>query len=86
MQFVKKFLEKNLKKGFIEASSALCLSPIMLAVKPGKGVRFCVDYIRLNKLTVKNTYPIPLIKKTLAQLKNAKVFTKINIRQAFYKL
>ena len=86
LQFVKKFLEKNLKKGFIKTSNSLCLSSIMLAVKPGGGVRFCVDYKRLNELTIKNAYPIPLIKETLAQLKNAKIFTKINIRQAFYKL
>ena len=86
LQFVKKFLEENLKKEFIKASNALCLSPIMLAVKPSEGVRFCVDYRRLNKLIVKDAYPIPLIKKTLVQLKNAKVFMKIDIRQAFHKL
>ena len=79
LQFVRKFLEENLKKRFIKASSAPYLSPIMLAVKPGRGVRFCVDYRRLNKLTVKDAYLIPLIEKTLAQLKNAKVFPKIDI-------
>ena len=79
LQFVKKFLEENLKKRFIEASSAPCLSPIMLAVKPGRGVRFCVDYRRLNELTIKDAYPILLIEETLAQLKNAKVFSKIDI-------
>ena len=86
LQFVKKFVEKHLKKRFIEASSAPCSSPIMLAVKPGGGVWFYVDYRRLNKLTVKDAYPIPLIEETLAQLKNAKVFTKIDIWQAFHKL
>ena len=86
LQFVKKFLEENLKKGFIKDSNAPCLSPIMLAAKPGKSVRFCVDYRRLNKLTIKDAYPIPLIEETLAQLKNAKIFTKIDIRQAFHKL
>ena len=79
LQFVKKFLEKNLKKRFIKASNAPCLSPIMLAVKPGKSVRFCVDYRRLNKLTIKDAYLIPLIKETLVQLKNAKIFMKIDI-------
>ena len=43
LEFVKKFLEKHLKKGFIEASSAPCSSPILLAKKPGGGIRFCVD-------------------------------------------
>ena len=86
LQFVKKFLEEHLKKGFIEASSAPCSSRIMLAAKPGEGIRFCVDYRRLNELTKKDAYPIPLIEETLAQLKNAKLFTKIDIRQAFHKL
>ena len=86
LQFVKKFVKEHLKKQFIEASSAPCLSPIMLAVKPGRGVQFCVDYKKLNKLTVKNAYLIPLIEETLVQLKNAKIFTKIDIRQAFHKL
>ena len=51
LAFVKKFLEDNLEKGFIEASNALCSSPIMLAVKPGGGIHFCMDYQKLNKLT-----------------------------------
>ena len=79
LEFVKKFLEENLKKGFIKASRAPCSSPILLAKKPGGGIRFCVDYRKLNKLTKKDAYPIPLIAETLAQLKGAKVFTKIDI-------
>ena len=86
LHFVKKFLKKHLKKRFIKANSAPCSSQIMLAAKPGRGIRFCINYKCLNKLTKKDAYPIPLIEKTLAQLKNAKVFTKINICQAFYKL
>ena len=42
--FIKKFLEDNLKKSFIKASSVSCSSPIMLAVKTGVGIRFCIDY------------------------------------------
>ena len=84
--FVKKFLEDNLKKGFIEASSALCSLPIMLAVKLGGGIHFCVNYQKLNELTKKDTYPIPLIAKTLAQSSYARVFTKIDIQQTFHEL
>ena len=80
LQFVKKFLEEHLKKGFIEANSALCSLRIMLAAKPGGDIRFCANYRHLNELIKKDTYPIPLIKETLAQLKNAKVFMKIDIR------
>ena len=86
LQFMKKFLEEHLKKEFIEASSALCLSRIMLTAKPGGGIRFYVDYRHLNKLTKKDAYPIPLIEETLAQLRSTKVFMKINICQVFHKL
>ena len=86
LQFVKKFLEKHLKKRFIEASSASCFSQIMLAAKLEGGIRFCVDYKHLNKLIKKDAYLILLIKETLVQLKNAKVFTNIDIRQVFHKL
>ena len=86
LKFVKKFLEEHLKKGFIEASSALCSSPILLAKKPGGGIRFCVDYQKLNLLTKKDAYPLPLIVETIARLKKAVIFTKIDIRQAFHKL
>ena len=62
--FVKKFLEDNLKKGFIKVSSTSCSSLIMLAVKPGSSICFCIGYQKLNKLTKKDTYPISLIVKT----------------------
>ena len=83
---MRNFLEKNLKKGFIEVSKAFCSSLILLVKKPGRGIWFCVDYRKLNELTKKDAYPILLIAETLAQLKGAKVFTKIDIRQAFHKL
>ena len=86
LEFVKKFLEEHLKKRFIKASSAPCSSPILLAKKPGGGIRFCVDYQKLNSLTKKDAYSLPLIAETIAQLKKAVIFTKINIRQAFHKL
>ena len=86
LKCVKKFLEEHLKKRFIEASKAPCSSLILLAKKPGGSIRFCVDYKRLNALIKKDAYSIPLIAETLAQLKRAKVFTKIDIWQAFHKL
>ena len=86
LEFVKKFLEEHLKKRFIEASSAPCSSLILLAKKPGDGIRFCVDYRKLNELTKKDAYSLSLIAETIARLKKAVIFTKIDIRQAFHKL
>ena len=53
LELVKKFLEEYLKRGFIEASRAPCSSPILLVRKSGGGVRFCVNYRKLNALTKK---------------------------------
>ena len=81
---VKRYLDSHLAKGFIQASLASYSSPVLFVRKPGGRIRFCVDYQRLNAITKKDRYPILLIEETLAQLKGAKYFTKIAIRQAFY--
>ena len=83
---VKRYLDSHLAKGFIQASSASYSSPVLFVKKPGGGIRFCVDYKRLNAITKKDRYPIPLIEETLAQLEGAKYFTKIDICQAFYRI
>ena len=83
---VKRYLDSHLAKGFIQASSAPYSSLVLFVKKPGGGIRFCVDYRRLNAITKKDRYPIPLIEETLAQLEGAKYFTKIDIRQAFYRI
>ena len=57
----------------------------MLFVKKANGsLRFCVDFRKLNALTYKDRYPLPLIDETLARLAKAKVYTKLDICQAFY--
>lgn len=83
---LKKYLEDHLRKGFIRSSSSPAASPVMFVRKPGGGLRLCVDYRGLNALTVKNRYPIPLIKETLEQLSKAKIFTKLDIVAAFNRL
>ena len=59
LKFVINFLEKNLKKGFIEASKASCSSPILLTKKLDRRIGFCVDYKKLNELTKKNVLEHP---------------------------
>jgi hypothetical protein len=51
-----------------------------MARKPGGGLRFCVDYRKLNALTKKDRYPLPLIDEILQRLTKAKIFTKLDIR------
>jgi hypothetical protein len=59
---------------------------VLLVRKLGGGLRFCVDYRGLNDVTIKNRYPIPLIRETLDKLARAKFFSKFNIIAAFNKI
>jgi len=86
LEVLRQWLTENLNKGFIRASSSPCASPVMFVKKPDGGLRFCVDYRKLNAITIKNRYPLPLIQETLARLSKAKYFTKIDIIAAFNRL
>lgn len=58
---LKKYLENNLYKKFISANTSSAASLVLFVKKPGKRLRFCVDYQKLNAITVKDKYLIPLI-------------------------
>jgi hypothetical protein len=86
LRITKQYLVDNLGKGFIVLSRALYASPILFVKKPSGGLRFYINFRKLNTLTRKDRYPLPLINKTLARISQAKIFTKLNIRQAFYRI
>ena len=83
---LRKTLLELLDKGFIRVSHSPAGAPVLFARKPGGGLRFCVDYRALNAVTVKDRYPLPLIKGTLRQLSSAKWFTKLDVRAAFHRI
>jgi len=62
---LRKHLEENLGKGFIRASRSPTASPVIFVRKLGGRLHFYMDYRALNGITIKNRYPIPLIKETL---------------------
>ena len=84
LELVKAYLKDHLKKGFIVPSNTSYASPVLFVKKSEGGWCFCIDYQKLNAITKKNRYPLPLIEETLAQLARAKVFIKLDVRQAFY--
>jgi transposase InsO family protein len=86
LEAAKQYIQDNLHKGFIAPSGAPFASPILFSRKHDGGLRFCVDYRKLNAITKKNQYPLPLIDETLERLSRAKFFTKLDIRQAFHKI
>jgi hypothetical protein len=80
---LKKWLKENLRKGFIRPSLLFAAFPVLFVKKADKGLHFCVDYQKLNNISVKNRYPLPLIKFFLNNLKEMKYFVKINIMFVF---
>ena len=83
---LRKTLSDYLGKGFIRVSNSLAAALVLFAKKPGGGLRFCVDYRALNKLTKKDRYPLPLIQETLQSLGKAKWFTKLDVITAFHRI
>jgi len=87
LQATKKYIMENLSKGFITPSKNNPFAfPILFVKKADGSLRMCVDYRRLNEITKKDPYPLPLIDEILPRLLNAKFMTKIDIRQAFHKI
>ncbi len=86
LQKVKDYLIEHLNKSFISSSSVPYASLILFAEKKDDSLRFCVDYRKLNALTKRDRYPLPLIDETLARIQGSKDLTRLNIIVAFNKL
>jgi hypothetical protein len=76
---MQKYLTNNLSKGFIVDSKALFASFVIFVCKANRSLRFCINYRKLNAITKKNCYLLPLINEMLARLAKAKIFTKLDI-------
>jgi len=83
LEACKKWIEENLDKGFIRASSSPAGAPILFVKKGDGSLRLVVDYRGINEGTVKNRYPLPLIRKTLMRISKARFFTKLDVRGAY---
>ena len=77
------YLADNLEKGFIQSSKSLVGPPILFVKKKDGSLRLCVDYRGLNKIMVRNRYPLPLIPELLHHLRTTHVFSKIDLRGAY---
>jgi len=86
LQKVKKYLIEHLNKEFIFFSFASYVSLILFAEKKDESLRFCVDYRKLNALTKRDHYSLPLIDETFARIQESKYLTRLNIIVAFNKL
>ncbi|GJS84754.1 putative reverse transcriptase domain-containing protein [Tanacetum coccineum] len=73
-------------KGFIRPSSSPRGAPVLFAKKKDLSFRMCIDYRELNKLTVKNRYPLPRIDDLFDQLQGSQFFSKIDLRSGYHQL
>jgi hypothetical protein len=86
LDVLKKYIDENLRKGFIRHSQSPAGAPILFVKKPDGTLRLCVDYRGLNNITIKNKYPLPLIGELLDRVGKAKRFTKLDMRDGYHRL
>ncbi|XXG88652.1 hypothetical protein AAC387_Pa12g0844 [Persea americana] len=79
-------LQELLSKGFIRPSVSPWGAPVLFVKKKDGSWRMCIDYRRLNHMTVKNKYPLPRIDELFDQLQGAAYFSKIDLRSGYYQL
>ena len=83
---LKSQLEELLEKKFVRPSVSPWGAPVLLVKKKDGTMRLCVDYRELNKVTIKNKYPLPRIDDLMDQLVGASVFSKIDLRSGYHQI
>ncbi|GJS16764.1 putative reverse transcriptase domain-containing protein [Tanacetum coccineum] len=79
-------LQELTDKGFIRPSSSPWGAPVLFVKKKDGSFRMCIDYRELNKLTVKNRYPLPRIDDLFDQLQGSSIYSKIDLRSGYHQL
>ena len=79
-------LQELLEKGLIRPSISPWGTSILFAKKKDKSIQLCIDYKQLNRVTVKNQYPLPRIDDLFDQLRGAQVYSKIDLRIGYHQL
>jgi Reverse transcriptase (RNA-dependent DNA polymerase)/RNase H-like domain found in reverse transcriptase/Retroviral aspartyl protease len=86
MDELKKQLVELLDKGYVRESKSPYGAPVLFVKKKDGSMRMCVDYRALNKITIKNKYPLPRIDELLDRLLGAKYFSKIDLRSGYWQV
>ncbi|KAL4564653.1 hypothetical protein LXL04_028721 [Taraxacum kok-saghyz] len=86
MQELSSQLQELLSRGFIRPSFSPWGAPILFVKKKDGSFRMCIDYRELNKLTVKNRYPLPRINDLFDQLQGSTHYSKIDLRSGYHQL
>ncbi|KAE8885751.1 hypothetical protein PF003_g26788 [Phytophthora fragariae] len=76
-------IQQYMELGFVRESNSPWVSPVLVIRKPNGGIRFCIDYRKLNAATVKDCYPMPLIDDIIDVLSGSKIFSTIDIASGY---
>ena len=79
-------VKKMLKSGVIEPSNSPWASPVVLVRKKDGSLRYCIDYRKLNSVTLKDSYPLPRIDESLDSLGNAKYFSTLDLASGYWQI
>ena len=86
LEILKIYIKTNIANGFIKPSKSLVGAPIFFDKKPDGSLQLCVDYWAFNKLTIKNKYLLPLVRKFLDWLGQVWQFTQLELTSAYYRI
>ncbi|GJT43686.1 putative reverse transcriptase domain-containing protein [Tanacetum coccineum] len=86
MQELSNQLQELTDRGFIRPSTSPWGAPVLFVKKKDGSFRMCIDYRELNKLTIKNRYPLPRIDDLFDQLQGLSVYSKIDLRSGYHQL
>ncbi|GJT96043.1 putative reverse transcriptase domain-containing protein [Tanacetum coccineum] len=86
MQELSDQLQELADRGFIRPSTSPWGAPVLFVKKKDGSFRMCIDYQELNKLTIKNRYPLPRINDLFDQLQGLSVYSKIDLRSGYHQL
>jgi hypothetical protein len=86
LKILKKYLNKNLKRKYIQHSINPAGTPILFISKKDGSLRLYVNYRNLNKITIKNRYPLLLVGKTLNRFNGAAIYTKLDLKKVYYRI
>ena len=86
LETLKAYIETNLANGFIRPSKSPAGAPILFDRKSDGFLRLCIKYQGLNNLTIKNRYPLPLIRESLDRLERARRFTQLDLTSTYHQM
>ena len=75
-----------LEKGFIRPNVSPWGAPVLFVRKKDGSMRLCIDFRKLNQVTIKNKYPLTIIDDLFDQLRNTKIFSKIDLKSGYHQL